>query len=88
MSFFRWLRSPDGRTFAALFCWVFTGANLAWCALDVRLRYEKVVEVQALRMRCEASGGFFGAVDGNTAYCIDPSGETKAEARAFELETR
>jgi hypothetical protein len=86
--FFRWLRSPDGRTFAALFLWVVTGANLSWCALDVRLRYEKVVEVQALRMRCEASGGFFGAVDGSTAYCLEPSGGIKADVRVFERETR
>jgi hypothetical protein len=39
-------------------------------------------------MRCEASGAFFGAVDGNAAYCIEPSGKTNAEARAFERESR
>jgi hypothetical protein len=57
--------------------------NLAWCALDVRQRYDTVVEIQALRMRCEASGGFFGIVGENEAHCLHAS-----DTRAFERVTR
>jgi len=81
--FFRWLKTPDGRAFAAVLAWVLTGMNVAWCALDVRQRYDVVVGIQALRMRCEASGGFFGTVGENEAHCLHAN-----DARASERETR
>ena len=75
MTLIRWLRSADGRAYTAPFVWVVAVMNLLWIASDVRRRYDTVSNVQALRMKCEASGGFYGAVGKNLAHCIARSSE-------------
>lgn len=75
MKIIRWMRSPAARPYTAVFLWVITAANVAWCTLDVRRRYDAVVQSQTFRMQCQVNGGSYGAIG-------DSNGEGHGEGHA------
>ena len=69
--FVRWVRSPHGQTTGAAFMWWMTAANILWCVERLHQRYDEISQIQAIRIACEARGGFYGATDGTEARCLE-----------------
>ena len=84
MRFVRWFRSPVGRAYGALFLWVLAAANVAWCTLDVRRRYDAVVEAQTFRMQCQVNGGSYGAIGDGEGHAKTGCFRRASEAEAQE----
>jgi hypothetical protein len=77
--FLRFRRTPEARLYWAPILWVITAANVAWGTLDVRRRYDAVVEAQTFRMQCQVSGGSYGAIGETATGCYRRAGEAEAQ---------
>jgi hypothetical protein len=71
VTFSAWARSSrGGQTVVTFVVWWIAVDNIYRCLTDLHQRHVEVTTIQAIRMACEARGGFYGALSGGKERCF------------------